>query len=272
MAQSGSPSESSAPSSQPTDSWRRRLLMEGEEGVSEDVPLERRLQIIERMKNRGAKPDATFSSVYDLISPKSCDVLIKYMDETLAHALDDEENIPAGDETSTSEGLHEMWNSFAQGGVANQFNKKLYANDLVRLIGREETLKIIDFFEESLGDLTIDCLYLARHGWNGKDPFLVPWHNDDYATMEITLNDNYEGGHVLHMNADGVHKTDARPGSATGKTSLFYRSFSIGFSNLASLNVYCILSSSHCRYCSWYHSKHWRCQVYAHCKASLQSS
>ena len=35
--------------------------------------------------------------------------------------------------------------------------------------------------------------------------------------MEVTLNDDYDGGEVLHMNAAGVHKTDALPGSATGK-------------------------------------------------------
>ena len=47
--------------------------------------------------------------------------------------------------------------------------------------------------------------------------FTVPWHKDDYATMEITLNDNYDGGHVLHLNKTGVYKTEARPGSVTGK-------------------------------------------------------
>ena len=35
--------------------------------------------------------------------------------------------------------------------------------------------------------------------------------------MEVTLNDDYDGGEVLHLNAAGVHKTDALPGSATGK-------------------------------------------------------
>lgn len=79
-------------------------------------------------------------------------------------------------------------------------------------------MKIVDFFETSLNGLTIDCMYLARHGDPGGDGmFNVPWHMDNYATLEVTLNDNYDGGHVLHLNETGVFKTDARPGSATGK-------------------------------------------------------
>ncbi len=78
-------------------------------------------------------------------------------------------------------------------------------------------MKIIDFFEKSLNGLTIDCMYLARHGDPGTSRYTVPWHMDDYATMEITLNDNYDGGHVLHMNEAGVYKTEARPGSVIGK-------------------------------------------------------
>jgi hypothetical protein len=89
------------------------------------------------------------------------------------------------------------------------------------LIGKEESMKIIDFFEKSLNGLTIDCMYLARHGDPSTKlfnvPWHTPWHKDDYATMEITLNDNYDGGHVLHLNEAGVHKTEARPGSVTGK-------------------------------------------------------
>jgi hypothetical protein len=62
-------------------------------------------------------------------------------------------------------------------------------------------------------------MYLARHGNPENDLFLVPWHVDHYNTLEITLNDDYEGGHVLHMNAKGVHKTEARPGSAIGESA-----------------------------------------------------
>lgn len=91
------------------------------------------------------------------------------------------------------------------------------ADELVAMIGKEESMKIIDFFEKSLNGLTIDCMYLARHGDPSTSLFTAPWHKDNYATMEITLNDNYDGGHILHLNEAGVHKTEARPGSATGK-------------------------------------------------------
>ncbi len=91
------------------------------------------------------------------------------------------------------------------------------ANKLVALIGKEESMKIINFFEKSLDGLTINCMYLAHHGDPVDSLFTVPWHKDGYVTMEITRNDNYDGGHVLHLNETGVYKTEARPGSVTGK-------------------------------------------------------
>lgn len=39
----------------------------------------------------------------------------------------------------------------------------------------------------------------------------------DYAAMEITLNDDYKGGEVFHLNEAGVHETEACPGSVTNK-------------------------------------------------------
>jgi len=133
-APSGSPSES--PSRQPSF-WWRHVLVDGEETVKEDVPLERRLEIIEGMKDRGTKSAATFSFMYDLISQKSCDALalVKYM-EALALAMQDEANIPVRT-ANYAEGSHEAWNEF-DGRTKNQCNKKLYVNDLVRLIGRKE--------------------------------------------------------------------------------------------------------------------------------------
>lgn len=196
----------------------RRALREGEDPVSKDVPLERRLEIIKRMEPDGAKADATFSFMYDLISKKSCDALVKYMDSSLEYDIDSGVDIPAGVSSHGAEEMYDSWTPF-EGGVTNQYNKKLYAKDIVEIIGADETTKLIDYFHQSLGeDLTIDCMYLARHGDPGDQLFNVPWHKDNYATMEITLNDDYDGGEVLHLNASGVHVTDARPGSVTGET------------------------------------------------------
>ena len=64
-----------------------------------------------------------------------------------------------------------------------------HAKDLVELIGRDETLKILDFFYDSLGDVNIDCMYLARHGYHDEVQVDTPYHVDAYSTMEITLND-----------------------------------------------------------------------------------
>ena len=169
------------------------------------------------MERSGAKADATFSFMYDLISKESCDSLIKHMDGSLECDIDSGKELPMGSASQGAENTYESWVPF-EGGVNNQYNKKLYADQIVDLIGADETTKIIDFFHESLGeDLNIDCMYLAKHGDPGNELFNVPWHKDDYATMEITLNDDYDGGEVLHLNAAGVHKTDAKPGSATGE-------------------------------------------------------
>ena len=67
------------------------------------------------------------------------------------------------------------------------------------MIGKEESMKTINFFEKSFNGLTIDCMYLAHHGEaNGKFSN-VPRHKENYATLEITLNDNYDGGHEVEF-------------------------------------------------------------------------
>ena len=209
-------------------------MREGESPVSTDVPQERRLEIIKSMEPHGAKADATFSFMYDLISKESCDALVKFMDSSLEYDVDSGIDIPAGVSSHGAEEMYDSWTPF-EGGVTNQYNKKLYAKDIVEIIGAEETMKIIDYFHESLGNLNIDCMYLARHGDPGDELFNVPWHKDNYATMEITLNDDYDGGEVLHLNESGVHVTDALPGSVTGKTfyclSIIYYYYFIIYTN-----------------------------------------
>jgi hypothetical protein len=62
------------------------------------------------------------------------------------------------------------------------------ADDIVPFIGTEESMKIIDFFENSLHGLTIDCMYLARRG-EVHPLFAVPWDKDNCATVENNLNE-----------------------------------------------------------------------------------
>lgn len=109
--------------------------------------------------------------------------------------------------------------TFLEGDLNAAYMKKLYAKDLVELIGRDETLKILDFFYDSLGDVSIDCMYLTRHGAHDEDQYDTPYHVDTYSTMEITLNDNYQGGDVIHLTSEGAQKTNASPGTATAHTN-----------------------------------------------------
>ena len=193
-----------------TDFCRRRLEV-GE--IVEDNPSPRRsVEIIESM---GADPKATFSFKHDLITKESCDALIQHLEASLASDVASGKELPRGP-AAEMHGLHSSWTPF-DGGIDNQYNMKLYADDLVKLIGRDQTYNILDFFYSSIGeDHNIDCMYLARHG-NPPDDELyhVPWHMDDYSTMEITLNDNYEGGDVLHLTPGGAQRTESRPGTAT---------------------------------------------------------
>ena len=103
---------------------------------------------------------------------------------------------------------------FEDGGFDHLYHIPLLGEDLIDMIGRNDTLKILDFWSESLGDINIDCMYLARHGATGE--FFTPWHIDGYLTMEVALNaGNYEGGDVVHLTRDGAVKTETRPGTAT---------------------------------------------------------
>ena len=51
----------------------------------------------------------------------------------------------------------------------------------------------------------------------GGGHYDIGWHTDSCETVEVTLNDNYEGGRLLHLNLDGVHRTDTRTGTAIGE-------------------------------------------------------
>ena len=143
------------------------------------------------------------------------------METSLAQDISSGAEIPAGEASRGAEDVFESWTSW-DGGIDNQYHKKLHGHEIVDLIGKEETEKIIDYFHEKFGELAvIDSLYLVRNGLPQDGYYDVHWHKDWYSTMEITLNDNYEGGHVLHLNADGVHKINARTGTATGKIWMY---------------------------------------------------
>jgi hypothetical protein len=121
---SEAPSSSSAPSESPS-CFCRRLLREGELPVQEDVLHDRRLEIIKSMEPFGAKPVATFSQEYDLISKKSCDSLIQYMDTSLQRDIESGVVLPVASSSSGAEDAYESWTPFEEGGIDNQYNKKL---------------------------------------------------------------------------------------------------------------------------------------------------
>ena len=105
--------------------YNRRKLREGEPPVQELAPLDRRLEIIKSMEPFGAKRDATFSQEYDLISKKSCDSLIQHMDTSLQRDIDSGVELPIGSSPGRAEDANDSWIPFEEGGLANQYNKKL---------------------------------------------------------------------------------------------------------------------------------------------------
>ena len=54
----------------------------------ENVPLERRLKIIKKMKPFRTKHDATFLHEYDLISKTSCDSLVQHKEKSLQYDIE----------------------------------------------------------------------------------------------------------------------------------------------------------------------------------------
>lgn len=181
--------------------------------IKEDLSVQERLQVIDSLKGSGAKHDATFSFKYGLISKTSCSALTKNLKSSYEDDIASRDELPVGTADLMDE-KYTSWLSHSPG--ADVYSKKLYTNDLVQMIGRDETLTILDFFEKSLGGLSIDTMYLSLHRNPGDAAveYNVDWHVDTYATLEINLNDDYAGGHVFHLNGDGVYKTKSRVGSA----------------------------------------------------------
>lgn len=185
-----------------------RVLLYGDEDklhdTGEDVSPPLRLQLIEDL---AAKDDATFSVKHELISVESCDALVKHAEDSFVKDIASNVGVPV---RMTGEDDFESW--VLHGDDADElYHKKLHANELVDLIGKDETKKIIDMFHESFGDVPIDTVYLVRVGLPTGGLY---WHKDTYESLEITLNDNYEGGDVLHLTALGVHKSNERTGTA----------------------------------------------------------
>jgi len=205
-----------------------RLLIYGDEEnepIEEDIPSYRRLKIIQDV---GAKDDATFSVKHELISVESCDALVKHMEDAFTSGID----VPV------RKGVKDDFESWVlHGDNADElYHKKLHANELVDLIGKDDTENIIDMFYDSFGDVPIDTMYLVRVGLptGGLD-----WHKDSYDSLEITLNDNYEGGDVFHMTALGIHKSNERRGTAIGEHCIHF----IIVSTSALTDIYRVLSS-----------------------------
>lgn len=190
-----------------------RLL--AEEPIEEDVPLHRRIELIH---NLNAKADASYSVKHNLISTKSCDALIQHIEVAHDHDVDSGIELPtANSEHSAEVEASETYTAF-NGGIENQYNQKLSADKIVSLIGKDETKKLIGYFYESLGNLDINSMVLIRHGIPADGGhYDIGWHTDTCETVEVTLNDNYEGGRLLHLNLDGVHRTDTRTGTAIGE-------------------------------------------------------
>ena len=100
----------------------RCVLREGELPIQELVPLDCRLEIIKSMEPLGVMPDATFSLEYNLISEKRCDALIQHMDTSL---IDSGVELPVGSSFGGAEDAYDSWVQFEEGGLHNQYNKKL---------------------------------------------------------------------------------------------------------------------------------------------------
>ena len=119
-------------------SWRRLVqgLNEDEyddtDKVREDLTLSDIHSIIESMKNSGASYDATFFQRHNLISKESCDTLVKYVEESLAHHRASGTPLQAGHHDPNDMESYETYDK------EDHYSTKLFAEDLVKTIGAEE--------------------------------------------------------------------------------------------------------------------------------------
>ena len=110
------------------------------------------------------------------------------METSLALDISSGTKLPAGEASRGAKDIFESWTSW-DGGIDNQYHKKLRAHEIVALIGKEETEKIIDYFHEKFGELAvIDSLYLVRNGLPQDGYYYdVHWHKDSYSTWKSHL-------------------------------------------------------------------------------------
>ena len=64
------------------------------------------------MEPFGAKPFATFSQEYDLISKKSCEALIQHMDTSLQCDTESGVELPAGASSHGAKDAYESWTPY----------------------------------------------------------------------------------------------------------------------------------------------------------------
>lgn len=150
------------------------------------------MEIIELL---GANPDASFVVEHNLLSKESSQKLAEYMESSLR--TDEDPIFPFGHE--------------------NVYKKKLDAHGLADLIGHEDTLRLVDFFQEHRGkDDPITEIYLARHSPSTEEAtYYTPWHKDSYSAVEIQLGDFEEGEEWLaHLTREGTHTYTGWPGTA----------------------------------------------------------
>lgn len=172
-----------------------------------DIPPTSALNVITSL---GANPDATFAYQHNVITKQSCDSLITFTESSFVG--DANRDLPSGnlDFSDLPEG-ESAW--YPDNGDKSVYNKKIIPKELISIIGPKETLKILDFFHESLGEnVFVDSMHIARQNSAKTEQSYVPWHVDEYATLEIVLN---TGGDILHLSSKGATKTDSRPGTAT---------------------------------------------------------
>ena len=189
-----------------------RYLWEQDDTLRLDLPREEAIQIVATM---GGNPNSPWTFQHDLLSKQSCLNLIEFSEQCLESDLQNERNLYIGQEHWILPD-EASWYSFDH---KNTYNKKISAKELLEMIGREETLNLIDFFHKNCGyDQKIDCMYIGRHGSpdeHQNQVYYAPWHLDDYTTVEVVLNaDEVEGGDILHITNKGVQTHESFPGTA----------------------------------------------------------
>ena len=153
------------------------------------------------IENHESDPSATFTEAHDVIQPI----------EVLQKAV------------SFVEGTYQAKEVVVNGSRAHDDHQGKYslsvkAETIIELLGKDNVQRLLDMLYFHTGGnmdtSPVTKVFFQRFEHDGDK--VSPYHTDGEAiSLVLLLNDDYEGGDVLHLTPSGAQRTKSYPGTAT---------------------------------------------------------